>query len=85
MDDNEEIKYASSSMKIPIFDGTDKSKYQEWEDDLIAVFEYHNIEEYVEEAWKDIKMPVKSNTSDQEILQRKEMKKAKAILVRAIS
>ena len=85
MDDNDEIKYASSSMKIPIFNGTDKSKYQEWEDDLIAVFEYHDIEEYVEDDWKDIKMPDKSNTSDLETRQRKEMKKAKAILVRATS
>ena len=38
MDTNDENKYASSAMRFPIFDGTDKSKYQEWEDDLIAVF-----------------------------------------------
>ena len=85
MDNNDENKYASSSMKIPIFDGMDKSKYQEWEDDLIAVLEYHDIEEYVDEAWKDVKMPAKTDTDDTAILQRKEMKKAKAILVRATS
>ena len=85
MDDNDEIKYASSSMKIPIFDRTDKSKYQEWEDNLIAVFEYHHFEEYVEDTWKDIKMPDKYNTSDQEIWQQKEMERAKAILIRATS
>ena len=85
MDTNDENKYALSAMRIPIFDGTDKSKYQEWEDDLIAVLEYHDIEEYVEEDWKDVKMPDKANKSEEEILQRKEMKKAKAILVRATS
>ena len=85
MDTNDENKYALSAMRIPIFDGTDKSKYQEWEDDLIAVLEYHDIEEYVEEDWKDVKMPDKANKSEEEILQRKEMKKAKEILVRATS
>ena len=39
---------ASSVMKIPIFNGTDRSKYQEWEDDLIAILEYHDLEEYTE-------------------------------------
>ena len=39
---------ASSVMKIPIFNGTDRSKYQEWEDDLIAILEYHDFEEYTE-------------------------------------
>ena len=85
MNITDEIKYASSTMKIPIFDGTDKSKYQVWEDDLMAVLEYHDIEEYVGKDWKDKKMPDKTNVNDEDILHRKEMKKAKAILVRATS
>ena len=80
-----ETKFASLSVKLPIFDGSDKSGYQVWEDDVIAVLEYHDIEEYLEDSWKDKNMPDKTNTGDLAILQRKEMKKAKAILVRATS
>ena len=69
IDNNDEIEYVSSTMKIPIFDGADKSKYQVWEDYLMAVLEYHDIEEYIEESWKDKKMPKKNNTSDIVILQ----------------
>ena len=83
MNTEEETKFASLSMKIPIFDGSDKSGYQVWEDDVIAVLEYHYIEEYVEDSWKDKNMPDKTNADDLEILQRKEIKTAKAILVRA--
>ena len=83
MNIEDESKYASSTMKIPIFDGSDKSKYQNWEDDLLAVLEYHDIEEYVEESWKDRKMPDKTSSDENSRLQRKEMKKAKAIIVRA--
>ena len=82
MTSNEEMAYASSSMKIPIFDGADRTRYQEWEDDLIAVLEYHDLEEYVGTDWKDKKIPEKSETDPMKILQRKEMKKTKAILVR---
>jgi len=82
MTSKEDVGYASSSMKIPIFDGTDRSKYQEWEDDVIAVLEYHDLEEYVSTDWKDKKIPEKSDTDNMKILQRKEMKKTKAILVR---
>ena len=68
MTSNEEITYASTSMKIPIFDGTDRSKYQEWEDYLIAVLEYHDLEEYVGSDWKDTKIPEKSDTDPMKIL-----------------
>ena len=34
---NDEAAYASSSMKIPIFAGIDRTKYKDWEDDMIAV------------------------------------------------
>ena len=53
MTSTEDTAYASSSMKVPIFDGSDRSKYQEWEDDLIAVLEYLDLEEYVGPDWKD--------------------------------
>ena len=79
----EESNMASSVMKIPIFNGTDRSKYQEWEDDLIAILEYHDLEEYTEIEWKDKEIPVKGGTDAKLILQRKEMKKAKSIFVRA--
>lgn len=82
MSTKEETNFASSSMKIPIFDGSDRSKYQEWEDDMLAILEYHDLEEYVELAWKDKDMPSKTDTNANKILQRKEMKRAKAILVR---
>ena len=82
MTSNEEVAYASSSMKIPIFDNTDRSKYQDWEDDVIAVLEYHDLEECVSTDWKDKKIPDKTETDAVKILQRKEMKKTKAILVR---
>ena len=85
MNTEEETKFASLSMKMPIFYGSDKSGYQVWEDDVIAVLEYHDIEEYVEDRWKDKNMPDKTNTGDLAILQRKEMKKAKTISVRATS
>ena len=79
----EESNMASSSMKIPIFNGIDRSKYQEWEDDLIAILEYHDLEEYTEEEFKDVDIPDKGGTNAKLILQRKEMKKAKSIFVRA--
>ena len=69
-------------MKIPIFDGSDRTKYQEWEDDILAVLEYHDLEEYVGDVWKNKKIPEKTDTDATKTLQRREMKKAKAILVR---
>ena len=85
MNTEEETKFTSLSMKIPIFDGSDKSRYQVQEDYVIDVLEYHDIEESVEDSWKDKNMPDKTNTGDLAILQREEIKKAKAILVSATS
>lgn len=51
----------------------------------MTILEYHEIEKNVEDSWKDMNMPDKTNTGDLAILQRKEMKKAKSILVRATS
>ena len=36
----------SSSRKVPIFDGKDKSKFQEWADDMYATLQYYDLEEY---------------------------------------
>ena len=85
MSEKAESNFASASMKIPIFNGSDRSKYQDWEDDMLAVLEYHDVEEYIDEEWKDKKMPLKIETDELKTLQRKEMKKAKAILVRGTS
>ena len=83
MGSSDETNFASSSMKIPIFDGVDRTRYQEWEDDILAILQYHDLEEYVEEGWKGKAIPAKTETDSTKILQRKEMKKAKAIFVRA--
>ena len=48
---SDDRNFASSSMKIPIFDGTDRTQYQAWADDLFAVLQYHDLEEYVESDW----------------------------------
>ena len=73
----------SSSLKVPIFDGKNKSKFQEWVDDMYTILQYYDLEEYVEVEWKGKPIPAKSATDDKELLQRKEMKKAMAIFVRA--
>ena len=73
----------SNSLKVPIFDGKDKSKFQEWVDDVYATLQYYDLEEYVEVEWKDKPIPAKSITYVKQLLQRKEMKKAMAIFVRA--
>ena len=70
----EEMGNASTLMKIPIFDGTERSKYQDWEDDMIAVLEYHDLEECVEIDWKDKDVPEKTESDPNKVLERKEMK-----------
>ena len=44
--------------------------------------EYHDLEEYFGPDWKDKKIPEKSDTNTMKIMQRKEMKKTKAIIIR---
>jgi len=78
----EDSNFVSSSMNIPIFDGSERSKYKDWEDDLIAILEYHDLEEYLEDIWKDVDMPLKTDKTKSKLLERKEMNKAKAIIVR---
>ena len=64
MKGSEEVSFASSSMKIPIFDGVDRTKYQEWEDDIFAILQYHDLEEYVEVEWKDKEIPAKTEKDE---------------------
>ena len=52
----------SSALKVPIFDGKDKSKFQEWADDMYATLQYYDLEEYVEVEWKDKAIPAKTVT-----------------------
>ena len=81
MSDNR--NFASSSMKIPIFDGTDRTQYQAWADDLFAVLQYHDLDEYVEWDWQGEDIPAKTETDSTRLLNRKEMKKVMAIFVQA--
>ena len=67
----EEMGYASTSMKIPNFDGTEHSKYQDWEDDMIAVLEYHDLEEYVGIDWKNKDIPEKTSSDSKKYLNTK--------------
>ena len=84
MDDTEEkTSYDNSRMKANIFNGSNKAKYQDWADDIFAILQYHDLEEYVEVGWKGKKTPSKTSTDATEILQRKEMKKAKFIFIGA--
>ena len=76
-------KNFSGLMKMQIFDGKDKSKYQEWADDLYATLQYYDLEEYVEAEWKDKTMPAKTVTDAKDVLIRREMKKAMAMFIRA--
>ena len=57
---SDDRNFASSSMKIPIFDGTDRTQYQAWADDLFAVLKYHELEEYVESDWQGKDAPEKN-------------------------
>ena len=56
---SDDRKLASFSMKIPIFDGTDRTQYQAWSDDLFAVLQYHDLGEYVESDWQGENIPEK--------------------------
>ena len=58
-------------MKIPVFDGVDRTKYQEQEDDVFAILQYHELEEYVESEYIGKDTPAKTETGSDKILQRK--------------
>ena len=80
---SDDRNFASFSMKIPIFNGTYRPQYQAWADDLVAVLQYHDLEEYVESDWQGKDIPAKAETDSTRLLNRKDMKKAMAIFVRA--
>ena len=93
--DNEKTHTSSSSYKHPVFDGEDTSKFKEWWDVTYATLEMEDLEEYVGMDYKYTSMPSKSSTvpaadADATTIAvctmnkkvRKEMKKAKAHMVR---
>ena len=57
---SDDRNFASSSMKIPIFDGTDRTQYQAWADDFFDVSQYHDLDEYVESDWRGKYIPTKN-------------------------
>ena len=60
----EETSFALSFMKIPNFNRMNRSKYQDWADDLFKIIQFHDLEEYVESGWKDIYIITKIETYD---------------------
>jgi CBS domain containing-hemolysin-like protein len=85
-------KTSSNSYRHPVFDGSDDSKFRVWWDEVMAYLQMEDIEEYVEEIFRDVPMPAKDETvpavgvTDPQVIAdaakkkiiRKEMKKAKA-------
>ena len=96
INDNDEKTHTSgSSYRHPIFDGEDATKFKEWWDVVFATLEMEDLEEYVSEDYKGEDMPTKESTiptddtKDVDVAEaktnkrvRKEMKKAKAHMVR---
>ena len=84
----------TTAYKHPIFDGTKKSEFKNWWENVVATLEMDDIEEYVTEEYKDVDMPDKDSadtegkvgddlaTAIKDKRIRKEMKKAKAHMVR---
>ena len=50
----------------------------------MVVLKYNDLEEYIEEDWKGRDVHEKTDPDAMKIRQRKEMKKAKAILIRGM-
>lgn len=87
---------SSSTYKHPVFDGSDDSKFRNWWDHVKYFLEMEDIDEYIEEAYKNVPMPTKdettvaANVTDTQVVAeadnkktiRKEMKKAKAHMAR---
>ena len=92
---NDKTDMSSSSYKHPIFDGEDTNKFKEWWDITQATMEMEDLEEYFGDDFKYKSMPSKTLTiplagADAAAIAtcamnkrvRKEMKKAKAHMVR---
>ena len=85
----------STSYKHPVFDGQDPNEFKDWWDNVFATLEMEDIEEYVTEVYKGKETPSKEETIPEDLddanegeerkkmkLVRKEMKNAKAHMVR---
>ena len=97
-DDKNEVTSGITSYKHPVFDGEKPSEFKDWWDNVYATLEMNDLEEYVTDDWKDIDMPTKLSADltqikdktkldevaacDKNKLYRKEMKKAKAHMVK---
>ena len=97
-EDKNEVTSGITSYKHPVFDGEKPSEYKDWWDNVFATLEMNDLEEYVTDEWKDKDMPTKISadltrikdktkldevaTCDKNKLYRKEMKKAKAHMVK---
>ena len=82
--------------KHPVFDGENPKEFKDWWDNVFATLEMDDIEEYVTDAWSSVPMPSKLATeydddeADKKVIYlakknkiiRKEMKKAKAHMVK---
>ena len=95
MNNEKDKTLTSTSYKHPVFDGQDPNEFKDWWDNVYATLEMEDIEEYVTNAYKGNDMPSKEETipvdtnDANEIdmckklkIVRKEMKKAKAHMVR---
>jgi hypothetical protein len=97
-DDKNEVTSGITSYKHPVFDGEKPSEYKDWWDNVYATLEMNDIEEYVNDDWKSKGMPTKVEADatlitdktkvediakcDKNKIYRKEMKKAKAHMVK---
>ena len=97
-DDKNEVTSGITSYKHPVFDGEKPSEFKDWWDNAYATLEMNDLEEYVNIDYKDVGMPTKESTvlgeyqdktdlkalaaCDKNKLSRKEMKKAKAHMVK---
>ena len=82
--------------KHPVFDGENPKEFKDWWDNVFATLEMDDIEEYVTDAWSGKPMPTKveteydENETNKKTIElakknkvvRKEMKKAKAHMVK---
>ena len=97
-DEKNEVTSGITSYKHPVFDGEKPSEFKDWWDNAYATLEMNDLEEYVTIDYKDVDMPTKESTilsegqdktdlkavaeCDKNKRSRKEMKKAKAHMVK---
>ena len=96
-EDKTEDATSGVSYKHPVFDGENPNDFKDWWDNVYATLEMNDLEEYATDEWKGKDMPTKASTvlldtdkgdsdkvtlATENKLVRKEMKKAKAHMVR---